>query len=68
MDFDQFPARTVRLGAYWLAGARIGYAVSPNLELFARASNVFDRRYQDVFANRTEGRSVHAGLRLADRR
>jgi vitamin B12 transporter len=67
-NFDVFPSQAVRLGAYWLGGARIGYAVSDRLELFARAANAFDATYQDVFGYRTEGRSLHAGIRLADRR
>ena len=67
-NFDLFPARTVHLAPYWFATARIAYTLSDNLEIFARASNAFDERYQDVFANRTEGRTVYAGIRLADRR
>jgi vitamin B12 transporter len=68
MNFDVFPSETVRLGSYWLGGARIAYAVSRRVELFARAANAFDERYQDVFGYRTEGRSLYAGIRLADRR
>ena len=64
-DFDTFPARVVRLAPYWLAGARLAYAVRPGVELFARASNALDEDYQDVFANRTEKRTVYAGIRLA---
>ncbi|MEO5774839.1 MAG: TonB-dependent receptor [Sphingomicrobium sp.] len=67
-DFDFYPARAVRLGAYWLAGARAAYAVRPGIELFGRVANAFDDHYQDVVGYRTEGRSVHAGLRLAPRR
>ncbi len=67
-NFDVFPSQIVRLGSYWLSGARIAYAVSNRLELFARAANAFDARYQDVFGYRTEGRSLYAGVRLADRR
>jgi vitamin B12 transporter len=58
----------VRLGSYWLGGARIAYAASVRVELFARAANAFDEHYQDVFGYRTEGRSLYAGIRLADRR
>ncbi len=68
MDFDLFPARTVRLGAYWLAGARVAYAVSPGFELTARLSNAFGANYRDVVGYRTEGRSANVGIRLADRR
>ena len=53
--------------AYGLAGARVGLTVG-HVELFARAGNAFDARYQDAFGYRTEGRSIHAGLRLAARR
>ena len=66
-DFETFPFRRVRLGAYWLAGARVAYAVSPDFELFARAANAFNEHYQDALGYRTEGRSVYAGIRLAPR-
>ena len=66
-NFDQYPAQRVRLGAYWLAGARMAYRVATGIELFARASNAFDERYRDAVGYRTEGRSVHAGIRLARR-
>ena len=67
-NFDVFPSQMVRLGAYWLGGARLAYAASDRVELFARAANAFDASYQDVFGYRTEGRSVYAGIRFADRR
>lgn len=67
-NFDVFPSEIVRLGSYWLGGARIAYAVADRVELFARAANAFDADYQDVFGYRTEGRSLYAGIRLADRR
>jgi vitamin B12 transporter len=66
-NFDVFPSEAVRLKAYWLAGARLGYSLRPGLELFARASNLFDSRYQDVFGYRTEGRAFYAGVRLGGR-
>jgi vitamin B12 transporter len=64
---DEFPYDLVRLSAYWLAGARVAYAVRPGAELFVRAANAFDARYQDVVGYRTEGRSLYAGIRLAGR-
>jgi vitamin B12 transporter len=68
MNFDVYPFQTVHLHSYWLGGARVAYAVNGHVELFARAANAFDARYQDVFGYRTEGRSLYAGIRLADRR
>ena len=65
---DEFPFELVRLDSYWLAGAQLAYAIRPGVELFARAANAFDDRYQDVVGYRTEGRSLYAGIRLADRR
>jgi vitamin B12 transporter len=64
-DFDLWPAQDVSLSSYWLAGARIGYRILPQMEIHARVANAFDARYQDVVGYRTEGRSVLAGLRLA---
>jgi vitamin B12 transporter len=63
-NFDVFPAQTVRLKSYWLAGARFGYSLRPGIELFARGSNLFNSRYQDVLGYRTEGRALYAGIRL----
>jgi vitamin B12 transporter len=65
---DIAPFDVVRLGSYWLGGARVAFAVRPGMELFARAANAFDARYQDVFGYRTEGRSLYAGIRLASGR
>jgi vitamin B12 transporter len=63
-DFDAFPARPVTLQAYWLAGGRVAWTLRHGVELFARASNLLDSRYQDVFGYRTEGRALYAGIRL----
>ena len=62
-DFDRF--ERVSLSPYWLAGARLAYAVRPGVILFGRIANAFDDRYQDVVGYRTEGRSGYVGLRLA---
>ena len=64
---DSFPFDIVRLDSYWLAGARLGYRLTGPVEMFGRVSNLFDARYQDVFGYRTEGRGIHAGVRLAPR-
>lgn len=65
---DAFPFDRVALGSYWLADARIAYALRPGFELFARTTNALNQRYQDVFGYRTEKRAIYAGLRLADAR
>ena len=64
---DRPPYDVVRLSSYWLAGARVSYAVRPGVELFARAANALNSQYQDVSGYRTEGRSLYAGIRLSRR-
>jgi vitamin B12 transporter len=64
-DFDIIPSALVRLDPYWLASARIAYRIADPVEVHVRVANAFDDDYQDVFGYRTEGRSIHAGLRFA---
>ena len=52
------PFAIVRLDSYWLAAARVAYAVRPGIELFARGSNLFDADYEDSAGYRTEGRGL----------
>ncbi|MFL6844775.1 MAG: TonB-dependent receptor plug domain-containing protein [Allosphingosinicella sp.] len=63
-DFDSFPARPVRLDDYWLGSLQLGFRLTRRIDAFARAENALDADYQDAFGYRTEGRTVHAGLRL----
>jgi vitamin B12 transporter len=65
---DAPPYDVVKLRSYWLAGARVAYAVRPGIEIFARAANAFNAHYQDVAGYRTEGRSLYAGIRLSSGR
>jgi vitamin B12 transporter len=64
VDFDVFPARSVRLDPYLLASVQLGWRVSKPIEAYVRAENAFDARYQDVVGYRTPGRTIYAGLRL----
>lgn len=64
-NFDVIPSFRVRLDPYWLASVRLAYRVTNELEAHLRVANAFDDDYQDVVGYRTEGRSVHAGLRVA---
>jgi vitamin B12 transporter len=65
---EVFPFEVVRLKPYWLASARMSYAVAPRIALFVRGSNLLDEQYEDSAGYRTEGRGLFAGIRLADRR
>jgi vitamin B12 transporter len=62
---DIFPFDRLTLGSYWLADARLAYAVRPGVELYVRGSNLLDQHYQDVFSYRTGGRALYAGIRLS---
>ena len=64
-NFDVFPSQRVKLDPYWLASARIAYRLAGPVEAHLRVANAFDDDYQDVVGYRTEGRSIHAGLRVA---
>jgi vitamin B12 transporter len=64
---DTFPFDRVSLGSYWLAGARVGYALRPGIELFARVTNTLNQHYQDVYGYRTEPRGAYAGVRFGSR-
>jgi vitamin B12 transporter len=68
-DFDVFDLNTfdylrVNLKSYVLAGARVAYAITPNIEGFARIENAFDEKYQDAVGYATPGRTVYAGFRV----
>ena len=61
---DNFPFGIVRLRSYWLADARVAYALRPGLDIYARGSNLFNARYSDSAGYRTEGLGIFAGIRL----
>lgn len=64
VDFDLFPAPTVKLHDYVLASARIAYRATESIELFGRVENAGDAHYQDVVGYATPGRTFHAGVRV----
>ena len=58
------PFGIVRVKPYWLADARVAYAIRPGVELFARGSNLFDSKYEEVAGYRTEGIGGFVGISL----
>ena len=64
-DFDAIPSVLLNLDSYWLASARLAYRIADPVEVHVRVANALDDDYQDVVGYRTEGRSIHAGLRFA---
>jgi vitamin B12 transporter len=65
---DVAPFDVVRLKSYWLAGARVAYALRPGIEAFVGGSNLLGERYQDSAGYRTEGRGVLVGFSLREGR
>lgn len=61
------PYGLVSLRSYWLANARVAYAIRGGLQLFARMSNVLNQHHEDVYGYRTEPRAIYAGIRLSER-
>src|SRR5213075_2375068 len=64
-NFDVFPSRRVNLDPYWLASVQLAYRLFDQVEAHVRVANAFGADYQDVVGYRTEGRSIHAGVRVA---
>jgi vitamin B12 transporter len=64
MDFDVWPAARILLDDYLLASLKLGWRLTPGLEAYARAENLFDADYQDAVGYHTPGRTVYAGIRL----
>jgi len=62
---DSIPYELVDLDPYWLANARVAYRLSEAVEASVRVANLLGSHYQDIVGYRTEGRTIHAGLRLA---
>ncbi len=59
-----FARQRVSLSAFTLVGLSGSFAVTDNVSLFARAENVFDDDYQEVFGFDAAGAAVYAGLRF----
>ena len=51
-----------RLGAYAVVDLTGGYKVSPQLRLFARIENLFDKDYQSVYGYRQAPRGLFVGV------
>ncbi len=56
-------ANNQRLDGYTLVDLRAEYTLAPQLRLFARAENLFNKDYMTVYRYGTLGRSIHAGVR-----
>ena len=64
-DFTAWPAALVSLPSYALLDATISCDVGRGVELFLRADNILDRRYEMVYGYGSPGFGAHVGFRLA---
>ena len=65
--FPPFPAPSeiVQLESFWLLDLTAAYDINQSTNIFARASNLLDEQYEQVFGYRTPGRSAYAGVRVS---
>lgn len=64
VNYYTFPASTVALPFYTKLNLALRWQVQKHLEIFARAENLTDERYQEVFGYPALGRGFYGGLRL----
>lgn len=56
-------SNSIRLAPYTLVDLRAEYRAGPQMRLFARVENLFDKEYMTAWRYGTPGRSIHAGIR-----
>ncbi len=54
----------VNLPGAWVARAIVSYDMNPNTTIFARAENLFDSRYEEIYSYRMPGAAGYIGLRV----
>ncbi|RYU63033.1 TonB-dependent receptor [Methylolobus aquaticus] len=64
IDFAVFPAQRVTVPGYVIFNATARYSVNEHVELFARAINLLNKTYQEVYGYGTAGVSGFAGFNL----
>ncbi len=62
-SFDN-ASNTREIDSHVLVDLRASMAIGDSLEVFARIENLLDEEYETVFEYGTQGRGVHAGVRL----
>lgn len=59
-----FISERVGLKEYWLVSAAVSYELTPDVEVFGRIENLFDRHYQEIYGFETAGIAAYAGVRV----
>jgi vitamin B12 transporter len=63
-DYSVMPYETVALPGYVLVDVVLAAPLGRGLELFVRADNILDARYEAVFGYGAPGRAFRTGIRL----
>jgi len=58
------PSEIVTLSNYWLVDLAMHYQATESITLFARAQNLLDKDYEEVFGYQTSGVAWFAGVRM----
>ncbi|MBL6938575.1 MAG: TonB-dependent receptor [Alphaproteobacteria bacterium] len=64
-DFSVFPGSIVNLGSYAVVNLGGSYKILDNVEVYARAENLFDQKYETAFGYGTAQLSGYGGIRVS---
>ncbi|MBX7136575.1 MAG: TonB-dependent receptor [Oligoflexia bacterium] len=64
-DFSGAAPLRTQLSSYSLVNLNAGYRLLPNVELFLRVENLFDRSYEDVLGFGSPGAAGYGGLKFS---
>jgi vitamin B12 transporter len=64
-DFSVFPSPVVNLGSYAVVNLATSYKLTDGVEVYARAENLLDQKYETEFGYGTAGLSGYGGVRIA---
>ena len=59
------PPEVVTLGNHWLVDLTVQYRITESTKIFARANNLLDTDYEQVYGYNTPGRAAYAGVQVA---
>lgn len=59
------PPEVVTLSNHWLVDLTAQYRISESVKVFARANNLLDTDYEQVYGYNTPGRAAYAGVQVA---
>jgi vitamin B12 transporter len=65
LDFSSYPYPTVALAGYVLLDAALTASLGSGLELFVRAENILDMRYEAIWGYGAPGITARTGFRLS---